>query len=304
MTQLKTTLPIEGPYHLGRTLSVLSVGKGNPCLRVSDHQAQLALNTPAGRVAIAATHRTEQLHIVAQGPAADWIEPHLPGLFGLLDNTHEFVPSEPIKQLAQANHGLRLPRLPVVFDRLVPIVLQQLIAFRDACRAWRLMAQRLGEEVSDSQGLFFPPTPQQIARLATYELMECEAPPMHAKRILGLAKHAARLEELWGAGESTDAIDRLCDCLIALPGVGPWTVGMLRGAGLGDSDAVVLGDYGLPHHVAHFFTGAERSDDDEMLRLLDPYRPHRFRVVTMLIQSATHPPRRGPRRASLRERFK
>ena len=67
---------------------------------------------------------------------------------------------------------------------------------------------------------------------------------------------------------------------------------------------MVLGDYGHPHQVAHFFTGKDRSDDAEMLRLLEPHRPHRFRVLNLLIMGAPPAPRYGPRRASLRERFR
>ena len=303
MSSVEATLPIDRPYHLGQTLMVVTMGKGNPCLRHDDTRAQLTLDTPEGVVAVAATHAGESLQVLADGPGAEWVEPRLGALFGLRDDASGFAPTGKLKRLADANRGLRLPRLPTVFARSVQVVLQQLITFRDACRGWRLLTQRFGEEVPGSDGLFYPPPAERIARLATYQLMECDIAPKHARVILALAKQAAGLERLWGGGDDHAAIDRLSEHLLAQTGIGDWTVGYLRGAGLGDADALVLGDYGHPHHVAYFFTGQERSDDAEMVRLLEPYRPHRFRALTLLIQGAKPPPRRGPRREPLRKRF-
>ena len=133
--------------------------------------------------------------------------------------------------------------------------------------------------------------------------MACDIAPKHARLILGVARHARALERLWDGGADPAAVDRLATGLLRLPGIGPWTIGYLRGAGLGDPDAVVPGDYGHPHHVAWFFTGRERGDDDTMLQLLEPYRPHRFRVLQLLIAGTRPPPRRGPRGDALRSRF-
>lgn len=296
-------LPIEGPYDLDRTMAVLTMGRGNPCLRHNASVAQLTLKTPEGPVALAANRTDDELSVIADGAGDGWIAPRLPAVFGLLDDPSGFRPEGKLGRAAQSIEGLRLPRLPVVFERLVQVVLQQLISFRDACRAWRLMVKRYGEEVPGSDGLFHAPTAARLGRLAVHELMACEVPPKHARVVLQLAKQAAALERVWAAGEDPEAIEALSAHLLKQPGVGPWTVGYLRGAGLGDADAVVLGDYGHPHQVAYFFTGEERGDDAQMLELLEPSRPHRFRALMTLILATPAPPRRGPKRTPLRERF-
>lgn len=294
-------LPIIGSYDLDRTMSVLTMGRGNPCLRHNESIAQLTLGTPEGPVALAANRRDDELSVIADGAGAVWVVPHLPAIFGLLDDPSGFRPDGKLGRAAQSIAGLRLPRLPVVFERLVQVVLQQLISFRDACRAWRLLVRRFGEEVPGSDGLYHAPTAQRLGGLAVHELMACEVLPKHARVILHLAKQAAGLERLWASGEG---IEPLSEHLLKQPGVGPWTVGYLRGAGLGDPDAIVLGDYGHPHQVAYFFTGEERGDDGQMLTLLEPYRPNRYRVLMTLILATTAPPRRGPKRTPLRERFR
>ncbi|MEN0112077.1 MAG: hypothetical protein AAF805_15255 [Planctomycetota bacterium] len=325
MGRREAELPITGAYHLDRTLSQLTMGRGNPTLRHTERVAQLTLATPEGPVAVAATHKGTpgvadaagdggMLRVVCDGAGADWVMPHMSALFGLRDDPSGFAPDGRLGRVAQEQAGVRLVRFPAIFHRLVQVVLQQLIAFRDACRGWRLLVTRHGDEVPGSDGLYYAPTAERIAGLAVYQLMECEITPKHARVILAMAKQAAAIERRWNAGDdpaaSNDsaavaaARDRLCGFLESQPGVGPWTTGYLRGTGLGDADALVLGDYGHPHQVAYFFTGEERSDDAEMVRLLAPFRPHRFRVLQLLIAGAPTPPRRGPRRARLGERFR
>ncbi|MEM9185206.1 MAG: hypothetical protein AAGB00_01770 [Planctomycetota bacterium] len=308
-------LPIRGAYDLDRTLATLTMGAGNPCLRHSVSAAEMTLATPAGGVVVLAQRGADALRVSLAGAGAGWVRPHLPGLFGLLDDATGFAPEGRLRRVVQKHTGLRLPRLPVVSHRLVQVVLQQLISFRDACRGWRRLVLRYGEAVPGGGGLYLPPAAGRLATLTVAEYTACDILPRHARLIRELAKQAAGLERLWDAGAAADstgsggdgsdgAADRLSDYLLRQPGVGPWTVGYLRGAGLGDADAVVLGDYGHPHHVAYFFTGKERSDDAEMLRLLEPYRPHRFRVLQHLILGSAPPPRRGPRRARLNRRLR
>jgi hypothetical protein len=64
---------------------------------------------------------------------------------------------------------------------------------------------------------------------------------------------------------------------------------------MGDRDAVVVGDYHLPHIVSYTLTGRRRGTDDEMLTLLEPYRGQRARALQLLVLGGRRPPRRAPR---------
>jgi 3-methyladenine DNA glycosylase/8-oxoguanine DNA glycosylase len=66
---------------------------------------------------------------------------------------------------------------------------------------------------------------------------------------------------------------------------------------LGDTDAVSVGDFHLPHLVAWTLAGEPRGDDARMLELLEPYRGQRGRVVRLLEASGLAAPRFGPRMA-------
>ena len=83
-----------------------------------------------------------------------------------------------------------------------------------------------------------------------------------------------------------------------LPGIGVWTCAEVRFRAHGDADAVSFGDYHVAKNVGWALTG-EEVDDDGLAELLEPYRPHRYRVQR-LVELAGCPARgaaRGWRRA-------
>ena len=45
--------------------------------------------------------------------------------------------------------------------------------------------------------------------------------------------------------------------------------------------------------VSWLLAGERRADDARMLELLEPYRPHRYRVVRLAFAAGTRPPAPG-----------
>jgi 3-methyladenine DNA glycosylase/8-oxoguanine DNA glycosylase len=83
--------------------------------------------------------------------------------------------------------------------------------------------------------------------------------------------------------------------LQSLPGVGAWTAAETVQRAFGDADAVSVGDYHIPKMIGWTLVGRP-VDDDVMLELLEPMRPHRHRVVRLLEASGlAYEPRRGAR---------
>ena len=85
--------------------------------------------------------------------------------------------------------------------------------------------------------------------------------------------------------------------LRAVPGIGIWTAAETTARALGDPDAVSVGDYHLKDLVAYFMTGRPRGDDEQMLRLLEPWAGQRQRVIRLIEMSGLGKPRFGPRLA-------
>jgi 3-methyladenine DNA glycosylase/8-oxoguanine DNA glycosylase len=107
-----------------------------------------------------------------------------------------------------------------------------------------------------------------------------------------VCRRAGAIERVAAGGS-----DAFQHAVTSLPGIGPWTATCVAGIAFGDPDAVVVGDYHLPSIVAWNLAGERRADDARMLELLEPFRPHRARVVALLARRGGHPPRRAPRRA-------
>ena len=82
-------------------------------------------------------------------------------------------------------------------------------------------------------------------------------------------------------------------------GIGPWTIASVLGPACGDDDAVIVGDYHLPHLVAWNLAGEARADDARMLDLLEPFRGVRGRVVRLIGMAGRRAPAFGPRRRIL-----
>ena len=68
-------------------------------------------------------------------------------------------------------------------------------------------------------------------------------------------------------------------------------------AAFGDADALSIGDYHLAKVVGWSLLGRP-IDDAEMVRVLEPVRPHRYRAVRLLeVSGLARNPRFGPRQA-------
>ena len=87
-----------------------------------------------------------------------------------------------------------------------------------------------------------------------------------------------------------------------LPQIGVWTANVSLALSHGDPDAVVLGDYSIPHTVSWALTRVARSNDKKMVELLKPFEGNRWRLVRLLWGRNIPAPRRGPRLSSTHTR--
>ena len=289
---LSIELPAPSDYQLLRSMSGLSPGRGDPTTRQENGSVALCLLTPDGSATVHARLKGGALHGEIYGDGAAWLEPHLQNLFGLNDDLSGFEPAGPLRGLAADLSGIRLPRLPVVFHRLVQVVLHQLVSWEEAADGWRAMTRRYGEPAPGPGDLMVGPSPDCLRELAYFDLVDCGILPRQARLIVRLAREARRIERMAEKGD-----EYLARFLHSIPGIGKWTVQSLLGSGRGDSDAVVTGDYGLHHSVCWFFKQQPRGTDEEMLELLEPYRGHRYRVQNLIMRSGLQAPRRGPKMA-------
>ena len=291
MPDIETELVAPESYSLRRTMSGSRLGAYDPATRIEEGAIALALRTPEGTASVAVAQRDGTLEVQGWGDGARWLLPHLHGLLGLEDDPSSFTPEDGVvRKLSRQFMGTHLPKFPRVFDRVVRVTLLQVVTWQEACRSWGRLVRELGEDSKGPLDVRLPPSAETLRSTPDYALIALGIRPKQARTILRIAKYASRIE---AAAES--GAPALATLLGALPGIGPWTIAYVQGNALGCPDAVLLGDYNLPHTVAYVLAGEPRASEERMLELLEPYRGHRFRVILLLWMNGVSAPRRGPR---------
>jgi 3-methyladenine DNA glycosylase/8-oxoguanine DNA glycosylase len=299
------------PVDIGRTLGTLVRGSGDPAHRVgADGTFWRAALTPEGPATLALRLAGRgEVAAAAWGPGAEWALAGVPDLLGGRDDPCGFVPDHPLLRDAVRRYpGLRVPRTGLVFDALVPAVLEQKVTGREAWRSWRDLVRRFGSAAPGAaartagepalagpvpRGLRVPPAAADLLALPTWAWHRAGVDLRRQRTLRAAAAVADRLEECTALPPEA-ALARLR----VVPGVGVWTAAEVAQRALGDADAVSVGDYHIPSLVGWALAGAP-TDDDGMLALLEPYCPHRHRVVRLIeVSGAGLPPRRGPRMAA------
>ena len=287
------------PVDVRSTLGVHRRGHGDPAFMAGeDGEIWRACRTPDGPGTIRITaHRdahATQVHAAAWGPGADWLLEALPGWLGAADRPEKFVPVHAVLAAAARRHPeMRIGRTGLVLEALVPAVLEQKVAGKEATRAWRILLRRYGEPAPGPapSGLRVPPSAAAWAAIPSWGWHRAGVEAVRAATIASAARVAGRLEEI--VTLCPDEADRR---LRSLPGVGPWTSAEVRQRACGDPDAISVGDYHLPAIVGWALCG-RAVGDAEMLELLAPYAGQRHRASMLAALTGASPPRQAPRQA-------
>jgi len=295
MVSSARTVTFPSPVSTGNTLFPLRRGPGDPCFQVDNDGAiwrtsLLRSGSVTARISRAAANAVD---CTAWGSGADEFLDALPAMLGAHDDLSGFEPLDPI--VAEAYRRvphLRLGRTDQVMEALIPAVLEQRVPGKDAFRAWRLLVTKFGTPAPGPAParMRVPPPAEVWRRIPSWEFHRANVDPGRARTIVGCAQRASSLERLtsWPAEKARAA-------LMSLPGVGIWTAAETAQRAFGDPDALSVGDYHFPKMIGWTFLGRP-IDDDEMVELLEPMRPHRHRVVRLLEASGlAYEPRRGAR---------
>jgi 3-methyladenine DNA glycosylase/8-oxoguanine DNA glycosylase len=284
------------PVHVHATLGSLRRGTGDPAHRVDrDGTFWWAAATPLGPGTLALRSVRDGVRASAWGDGAAWLIDGVPELLGANDDWSRMDLSRYplLDRTLRSVPGLRLARTRLVFDALLPAVLEQRVTGHEARRAWRGLLYRVGTAApGPNQSLRVPPSPGAVLGVATWDWHRLGVDLTRQRAIRAAATVASRLEECL-ALPVADALARLC----IVPGIGQWTAAETVQRALGDPDTVSVGDFHIHDLVVYALTGRPRGDDAEMLRLLEPWAGQRQRMVRLIELSPVTKPRFGPRYA-------
>lgn len=287
--RMETTRSVEvsGPLDLRATLAPITFPWG----RWTAEGWVRPLRSPDGPATLRLRRDPDGVHGEAWGPGSAWILVRLEDWTGLGDQPDSFQPDHPqIADLHRRHLGVRFARTSLVFEAVMVAVLAQKVTGKEAAAGLRGMMRRFSDPAPGPfDGLRLPPDAAQIAEVPYHAFHDLGVERRRADTLRALAARAARLDRL-----ADVEADEAGSYLRRFPGVGPWTVAETVAVAHGDADALSVGDFHLKHLVVWHLTGRPRGTDEEMVELLEPFRPHRGRVVRLL-EAAGRYPAYGPR---------
>jgi 3-methyladenine DNA glycosylase/8-oxoguanine DNA glycosylase len=292
---VERTVTFPGKASPGATLAPLRRGPGDPTFQITPDRAIWRTSLLGSGPVTARIMRAGPASVRAQawGDGAEEFAEALPAFLGADDDHADFTPTEPTVAAAlRAAPYLRLGRTDRVLEALIPAVVEQRVPGKDAFRAWRLLVGKFGTAAPGPAPahLRVMPAAEVWRRIPSWEFHRANVDPGRARTIVGCAHRADALERL---GTRPPSAAR--DALMSLPGVGIWTAAETAQRAFGDPDALSIGDYHISKMIGWTLVG-HPVDDDGMVELLEPMRPHRHRVVRLLqVSGLAREPRRGPR---------
>ncbi|WP_249336197.1 DNA-3-methyladenine glycosylase family protein [Sinomonas gamaensis] len=288
-------------YSLATTCFPLQRGDGDPTFAPHPGGLWTAFRTDEGPVSLLLTHTRRELRVRAWGEGAPSAVASAPALLGLTDSWEAFD-AEPyhvslphlVREARRRHPGLRLPSTGRVVDALVPTILEQKVTTLEARRAYRYLLRRFGSPAPTAgrvapAGLLVAPSAREWLRIPSWEWHRAGVGPQRSDTVMRALRSASGLERLASksAAEAGAALQ-------SIPGIGVWTAAEVTQRTHADPDAISVGDFHLAKFVGFALTG-ERTDDDGMLRLLEPWRGNRQRIVRLLYLSGVRAPRYGAR---------
>jgi 3-methyladenine DNA glycosylase/8-oxoguanine DNA glycosylase len=165
---------------------------------------------------------------------------------------------------------LRVRRRPEPFEALAWAICEQLIEYERAAAIQRRIVKTLGPHCPYGSGLRDVPSPRALARATPARLESLDLSGSRARLLVRVAREIAS-----GRIDLHEADhERGWRRLLAIPGVGPWTVEMLALNGQARHDQLPAGDWGLLKHVGRHLSGGDpwaRVSEEDVRSFFAPY---------------------------------
>jgi AraC family transcriptional regulator, regulatory protein of adaptative response / DNA-3-methyladenine glycosylase II len=177
-----------------------------------------------------------------------------------------------LRPLVDGRAGLRVPLTATPFEGLAWAIVGQQVNLPFAYKLRRVLIELAG--VDAGGGLRAHPTAEEVAALDYADLTRRQYSRRKAEYLIDTARAVASgtlpLTSLGTAG--VPVLERR---LLAIRGLGPWSVQYLLMRGYGFADCVPAGDSGLATALERFFELDARPDPVATRRLMEPFAPHR-----------------------------
>lgn len=175
------------------------------------------------------------------------------------------------------NAGLRIVQSATIFEALTWAIIGQQINLNFAIALRRTFILQAGRQ--HSSGLWCYPEANAVAKLSVDDLTTRKFSRSKAETLL-------RLAQMVDAGtltlERTDDIEAASAALLAVKGIGPWTVNYALLRGYGYADCSLHGDVAIRAALQRLLGEEAKPDMARTEALLAQYKPHRTMAAAHL----------------------
>lgn len=190
----------------------------------------------------------------------------------------DFAREDPVLGAVVARQpGLRIVQSATVFEALTWAIVGQQINLPFAIALRRSFIQLAGRV--HASGLWCYPEAADVARLDLEDLSSRKFSRSKAETLLRLARLVADGQVVLDRGRP---VDEVVQELLAIKGIGPWTVNYALLRGYGYPDCSLEGDVAIRTAFHRLLGGEARPDIPTTQRLLERYAPHRTMAAAYL----------------------
>lgn len=186
--------------------------------------------------------------------------------------------------LVQRQPGLRIVQSATVFEALTWAIIGQQINLPFAISLRRTFIEQAGRR--HSSGLWCYPEAADVARLDLETLTSRKFSRAKAETLLRVARMAAEGELLL---RQDDDPEHAGATLLAVKGIGPWTVNYTLLRGYGYADCSLHGDVAVRSAIGRLTGASAKPDIAQAETWLAAYRPHRTMAAAYLWASLNQP---------------
>ncbi len=196
-----------------------------------------------------------------------------------------FVHGDPVLGPILARQpGLRIVQSATVFEALTWAIIGQQINLPFAISLRRSFIEQAGRQ--HSSGLWCYPEADDVARLDMEVLTSRKFSRAKAETLLRVARLVADGELVL---RQDDDPERAAAALLAIKGIGPWTVNYTLLRGYGYADCSLHGDVAVRSAIGRLTGAAAKPDIAQAQAWLEAYRPHRTMAAAYLWASLNQP---------------
>ncbi len=229
---------------------------------VDDKGFLLSLRESNGGVMLSVQPST---HSQAVWQIARHIARKILGLDFPLQAFYEFAQRDPIlADLTQKFRGFRPTLSTTPFESIVTSITAQQINLQFAFTVRSRLVRRYGDKlIVNGQTYFAFPQPEKLAQVKVSSLRQLQFTEKKSEYTIGLAR-AIRDGQLDLEALSQQSEEEIAEKLMALHGIGRWTVDWFLARCLGRGDAFPAGDLGVRKAVQHFYFNGEQKPEAEL----------------------------------------